>query len=69
MTPTVSKKETVHPLPCPFCGGNVKIERNSVGIVEIEHLEDVECILNVLESLWVGELELFIEGWNRRVFE
>jgi len=55
--------------PCPFCGGNVKIERNSVGIVEIEHIDDGECILNVLDSFWVGELEIFIDGWNRRARE
>lgn len=55
--------------PCPFCKGSVKIERNSVGIVEIEHLDDVECIFNVLESCWAGELELFIKEWNRRAVD
>lgn len=53
--------------PCPFCGGEVRFVRNPISyIAEIEHIEDVDCILNVMESCWSGDREPFIAEWNKR---
>lgn len=55
--------------PCPFCGWDVRIEKLPTGLVAIEHPEDVECILNAMESMWWGDTERFIKMWNRRAGE
>lgn len=51
---------------CPFCGKQVDIKRNSEGLVEVKHIEDNDCIMNVLKSEWWGDIGPFIEQWNRR---
>lgn len=55
--------------PCPFCGWDVKIEKGPMGFVTIEHPEYIDCILNVMDSMWTGDLQPFIDQWNRRVKE
>ena len=52
--------------PCPFCGGQVRITRSPMGLIEVEHIEDNECLMNVMDSQWWGDIEPFIEQWNRR---
>lgn len=55
--------------PCPFCGWDVRIERLPTGFVTIEHPDDVECILNAMDSMWWGDTERFIKEWNKRASE
>ena len=55
--------------PCPFCGSKVTIEKKPMGLVEVEHIEESDCILNVMGSQWWGDIQMFIDAWNRRVGE
>lgn len=64
-----SKSDSLTLKPCPFCGWDVRIERIPTGFVTIEHPEDVDCILNVMDSMWTGDLEQFIKEWNKRASE
>ena len=56
-------------LPCPFCGKNIRIAKDDSIVAEINHLEKTDCILDSLESLWIGPICEFEKMWNRRAIQ
>jgi len=61
--PTVSKKETVHPLPCPFCGSRRYSAQRLGGPWSIECVE-CECLGPTANTIKGAK-----EAWNRRYGE